>query len=102
MVLLNTGAANRDPTVYDEPDRVDITRDGAPPILTFGGGAHYCLGANLARREIAEALTVVTQPPAQPAHRRTGPVEADGFPERAEESAPRVRPIVTPLDVAPM
>ncbi|BCP33858.1 cytochrome P450 [Mycobacterium intracellulare] len=60
MVLLNTGAANRDPTVYADPDRVDITREGAPPILTFGGGAHYCLGANLARREIAEALTVLT------------------------------------------
>jgi cytochrome P450 len=60
MVLVNTAAANRDPTVYDDPDRVDITRDGAPAILTFGGGVHYCLGANLARREIAEALTVLT------------------------------------------
>ncbi|OBI14696.1 cytochrome, partial [Mycobacterium sp. E2327] len=59
MVLVNTAAANRDPAVYDEPDRVDITRQGAPPILTFGGGAHYCLGANLARREIAEALNVI-------------------------------------------
>jgi cytochrome P450 len=59
MVLVNTAAANRDPAVYDEPDRVDITRAGAPPILTFGGGAHYCLGANLARREIAEALNVI-------------------------------------------
>jgi cytochrome P450 len=60
MVLVNTFAANRDPTVYDNPDRVDITREGAPAILTFGGGVHYCLGANLARREIAEALTVLT------------------------------------------
>jgi cytochrome P450 len=60
MVLVNTFAANRDPTVYDEPDRVDITREGAPAILTFGGGVHYCLGANLARREIAEALNVLT------------------------------------------
>ncbi|UMB70407.1 cytochrome P450 [Mycobacterium paraterrae] len=60
MVLLNTFAANRDPSVYDDPDRVDITREGAPAILTFGGGAHYCLGANLARREIAEALTLLT------------------------------------------
>jgi cytochrome P450 len=59
MVLVNTAAANRDPAVYDDPDRVDITREGAPPILTFGGGAHYCLGANLARREIAEALNVI-------------------------------------------
>lgn len=58
-VLVNTFAANRDPVVYDDPDRVDITRDAAPPILTFGGGVHYCLGANLARREIAEALTVL-------------------------------------------
>ncbi len=58
-VLVNTFAANRDPAVYDDPDRVDITRDAAPPILTFGGGVHYCLGANLARREIAEALTVL-------------------------------------------
>ncbi|MFZ3271198.1 MAG: cytochrome P450 [Mycobacterium sp.] len=60
MVLVNTFAANRDPTVYDNPDRFDITREGAPAILTFGGGVHYCLGANLARREIAEALTVLT------------------------------------------
>ncbi|MCV7050193.1 cytochrome P450 [Mycobacterium heidelbergense] len=59
MVLVNTAAANRDPAVYEEPDRVDITREGLPPILTFGGGVHYCLGANLARREIAEALSVL-------------------------------------------
>jgi cytochrome P450 len=60
-VLVNTAAANRDPTVYDDPGRVDITREGAPPILTFGGGVHYCLGANLARREIAEALNVLAR-----------------------------------------
>lgn len=58
-VLVNTFAAHRDPVVYDDPDRVDITREAAPPILTFGGGVHYCLGANLARREIAEALNVL-------------------------------------------
>jgi cytochrome P450 len=71
-VLLNTLAANRDPAVYDDPDRVDITREGAPAILTFGGGAHYCLGANLARREIAEALNVLTQRLVNP--RTAGPV----------------------------
>jgi cytochrome P450 len=59
MVLVNTAAANRDPAVYDDPDRVDITREGAPAIQTFGGGIHYCLGANLARRELAEALNVL-------------------------------------------
>lgn len=71
-VLMNTLAANRDPAVYDDPDRVDITREGAPVILTFGGGVHYCLGANLARREIAEALNVLTQRLLSP--RTAGPV----------------------------
>jgi cytochrome P450 len=71
-VLVNTAAANRDPAVYDDPDRVDITREGAPPILTFGGGVHYCLGANLARREIAEALNVLAQRLLNP--RTAGPV----------------------------
>ncbi len=61
MVVVNTAAANRDPTVYDNPDCVDITRKDAPAILTFGGGVHYCLGANLARRELAEALTILAQ-----------------------------------------
>ncbi|CPR12385.1 cytochrome P450 [Mycobacterium bohemicum DSM 44277] len=60
LVIVNTFAANRDPAVYDDADRFDIARNDVPPILTFGGGAHYCLGANLARRELAEALTVLT------------------------------------------
>jgi cytochrome P450 len=47
--------------VYDEPERLDITREGPPPMLTFGGGVHYCLGAHLARLELAEALKVVTR-----------------------------------------
>jgi cytochrome P450 len=72
MVLMNTFAANRDPAVYDDPGRVDITREGAPPILTFGGGVHYCLGANLARREIAEALNVLASRLLNP--RTAGPV----------------------------
>lgn len=59
FVMCNTAAANRDPDVYDEPDRLDITREGAAPMQTFGAGAHYCLGANLARRELAEALRVM-------------------------------------------
>ena len=72
MVLVNTAAANRDPAVYDDPNRVDITREGAPAILTFGGGVHYCLGANLARRELAEALNVLAARMLNP--RIAGPV----------------------------
>ena len=71
MVLVNTFAANRDTAVYDDPDRFDITRDGAPAVLTFGGGIHYCLGANLARLELAEALKVLTRRMRNPS--RTGP-----------------------------
>jgi cytochrome P450 len=71
MILANTAAANRDPAIYDDADRLDITRQGLPPILTFGAGVHYCLGANLARVEIAEALKAVTRRFSNP--RRTGP-----------------------------
>jgi cytochrome P450 len=71
IVVVNTGAANRDPAVCDDPDRLDIGRVGIPPIQTFGGGMHYCLGAHLARLELAEALTVMTR--RMPNADRTGP-----------------------------
>ena len=71
LILVNTFAANRDTAVYDNPGRFDISREGAPATLTFGGGIHYCLGANLARLELAEALKVLTHRMADP--RRTGP-----------------------------
>ena len=61
LVIANTGAANRDPAVYPDPDRLDITREAPPAMLTFGGGVHYCLGSHLARLELAEALTVITR-----------------------------------------
>jgi cytochrome P450 len=48
-------AANRDPSVYDQPDQFQLDRD-APAPLSFGYGAHYCLGAALARLETAVAL----------------------------------------------
>jgi cytochrome P450 len=70
-VVINTAAANRDHAVYDDPDRLDITREGSPAMLTFGGGIHYCLGAHLARAELAEALTVITR--RMPNPRRSGP-----------------------------
>jgi cytochrome P450 len=70
-VMVNTAAANRDPVVYDDPDRLDITREGPATMLTFGGGIHYCLGAHLARAELAEALAVMTR--RMPNPRRSDP-----------------------------
>ncbi len=56
-VYLAIGAANRDPAIFDEPDRFDIDRpEATPKALSFGGGAHYCLGARLARIELETAL----------------------------------------------
>ncbi|EAQ04736.1 Cytochrome P450 hydroxylase [Pseudooceanicola batsensis HTCC2597] len=57
-VALLLGAANRDPAVWPEPDRFDPGR----PVRTgsaFGGGAHFCLGAPLARLELRCALPVL-------------------------------------------
>ena len=49
------GAANRDPAVFHHPDELHADRPGPAP-LTFGHGPHYCIGAALARLEIAAAL----------------------------------------------
>ena len=85
FVVANTAAANRDPAVYDDPDRLDITRTGPSPMLTFGGGVHYCLGSHLARLELAEAHHQSPVAPRAPWRPITGisgpttlPLEFDG------------------------
>ncbi|MFV2089127.1 MAG: cytochrome P450 [Pseudomonadales bacterium] len=57
-ILTLLAAANRDPDAYSEPERLDITREKVKP-LSFGGGIHLCLGAQLARIEADEALRVL-------------------------------------------
>jgi cytochrome P450 len=60
IVFLSLASANRDQRHYDDPLTFDITAD-RESHLTFGGGPHYCLGANLARAEMEEALTVLSR-----------------------------------------
>ena len=58
-VLCLLGSANRDPAVYpDRPDRLDIARPNVRP-LSFGGGIHFCLGAQLARIEAEVAIATL-------------------------------------------
>ncbi|NUR82710.1 MAG: cytochrome P450 [Nonomuraea sp.] len=67
FVLPNLSAANHDPAAFEEPDRFDVHRFAGPvanPHLAFGHGPHYCLGANLARMELQEAVrALVTRLP---------------------------------------
>ena len=58
-VLCLLGSANHDPAVYpDHPERLDIVRPNVRP-LSFGGGIHHCLGAQLARIEAEVAISAL-------------------------------------------
>ena len=58
FVAVSLGAANRDPERYAEPDAFDIFRSAAPH-MSFGDGAHKCLGMHLARLEMRVLLNAV-------------------------------------------
>jgi cytochrome P450 len=60
VVILCPAAADRDPAVFDRPDDLVLDRD-PNPHLAFGGGAHHCLGAPLARMEARVALTALVR-----------------------------------------
>ncbi len=57
VLLLLPGSAHRDERVFDNPDDYLIGREIGPKLLSFGSGAHFCLGAHLARMEARVALT---------------------------------------------
>jgi cytochrome P450 PksS len=64
LLMLSFAGAGRDPAVYADPDRFDVTRE-VKDLLTFGHGAHFCLGVNLARQEMAcmiDALLEILPP----------------------------------------
>jgi cytochrome P450 len=59
--LFAIAAANRDPAVFDDPDRFDMQRDSSRKLLSFGPGPRLCPGMHLARRQLAVALDVLLE-----------------------------------------
>jgi cytochrome P450 len=55
-IALLFGSANRDPRVFEDPDRFDVGRENAVQHIGFGGGIHVCIGAPLARVELEASL----------------------------------------------
>ena len=71
-VITLLAAANRDPEVYSEPNRFDITRESPAEHLAFSGGIHYCLGSPLARLELTQAFRALAE--RFPRIRQAGPI----------------------------
>jgi cytochrome P450 len=62
FIAPSMATANRDPSVFPDPEVFDISREpSGQPQLTFGSGIHYCLGAALARAELQEALPLLAR-----------------------------------------
>jgi len=72
-VLLSYPSANRDETTFEHPDRFDISRPDVDKLLSFGVGAHFCLGAHFARRELRTMMSRLSQ--------QLDSIELDGPPE---------------------
>jgi cytochrome P450 len=61
QVVTVLAGANRDPKVFAQPERFDVTRENARDHISFSGGRHYCLGASLARMEGEVGLRALTE-----------------------------------------
>ena len=80
-MILFYGAANRDPRVFDDPESFDVRRDPNPHVGFGGPGPHFCLGAHLARRELAVALRqILTRFPDIEVTGEPVPLQALGIP----------------------
>ncbi len=91
-LLFSSVAANRDPARYEHPARFDITRADIRPV-TFGGGVHSCIGAQLARAEAEVMLTVLVA--RVPSLRLVEPISAE-----FQDANPSVRrPVTLPVAV---
>ena len=89
-MLLSYPSANRDELVFDDPATFDVARPNADHHVAFGFGRHYCLGAHLARLEVAKFFELLMP--------RLDHVEAAG-PGRNLESSMVSGPISLPVGV---
>lgn len=87
-VLLTFTTANRDPQRFEEPDRFVVDRADAHAHLTFGWGPHLCVGAGLARLELAEGLAALTSRFGPPVVEAAGPVTGLGAPDWLQVALP--------------
>ncbi|SNQ49345.1 putative cytochrome P450 [Frankia canadensis] len=90
VAVVPLAAMSRDPDVFPDPDRIDLTREPVPN-LTFGHGPHHCIGAHLARVELTEVLTALIEK--TPGLRLTVPAKD----LRYELKAPIGRPETIPV-----
>jgi cytochrome P450 len=91
QLMLLLGSANRDEQRFADPARLDVTRDNARQHLTFGAGSHYCLGASLARQELATILQQLTS--RIPSLRLAQPERYD-YPKNLVHRGPHSLPVV--------
>ena len=61
VISMLFGSANRDPRVFEDPDRLDVGRANAADHIGFGGGIHVCIGAPLARIELEASLRTIVE-----------------------------------------
>ena len=87
-LLLSFDTANRDPNRFEDPERFIVDRADAHAHVTFGWGPHLCVGAGLARLELAEALRTLTGRFGPPTIVDEGPTTGPGAPDSMQVRFP--------------